>query len=284
MAHSFKRPELFFFILLVLLAIPLLGHALAVEQAEPSHIKVSLVAESTSFIPGKDFMVGIHFLINKGWHLYWLNPGDSGLPPSVTWHLPKGFKASDLVWPLPTRLPLPSLMDYGYQDQLLLMAPIHVSKNVQTGTPVTLKADVKWLVCREECIPGKGTVRLTLPVQAKDQVTQTLFEQTRKNQPKKLPKGWKALGKLDKDGFKLTVQTPGTHAKTGQFFPVDLNVIDNTADQNFSTGVGSFVLGLKKSDQLMKAPDSLKGLLVISGEGYDGKVGYWVDVPLTGKP
>ncbi len=274
----------FRFILGLLIVLSVRSSAFGNEQAETSHIKATLVSESSTFTPGKDFVVGIHFIIDKGWHLYWLNPGDSGLPPSVTWHLPKGFKAGDLVWPLPTRLPLPSLMDYGYQDQLLLMAPIHVSKNVQTGSPVTLKADVKWLVCREECTPGKGTVRLTLPARAGDKATQTLFEQTRKDQPKKLPKCWKALGALDKDGFKLTVRAPGVQVRTALFFPADPNVIENTADQKFSAGGGSFELGLKKSDQLMKAPDSMKGLLVLSGEGYDGKVGYWVDIPLTGKP
>jgi thiol:disulfide interchange protein DsbD len=279
-----KHLNRFLVILGFLIVLSVRSSAFGNEQAETSHIKATLVSESSTFTPGKDFMVGIHFIIDKGWHLYWLNPGDSGLPPSVTWHLPKGFKAGDLVWPLPTRLPLPSLMDYGYQDQLLLMAPIHVSKNVQAGSPVTLKADVKWLVCREECIPGKGTIRLTLPAQAVDKATQTLFEQTRKDQPKKLPKGWKALGALDQDGFKLTFQAPGAQVRTALFFPADPNVIDNTADQKFSAGRGSFELGLKKSDQLMKAPDSMKGLLVLSGEGYDGKVGYWVDVPLTGKP
>jgi thiol:disulfide interchange protein DsbD len=86
---------------------------------------VDLIAEDAAIVPGQTFQAGFKFNLEKGWHVYWINAGDSGDPPRIQWKLPAGFEAGPIEWPAPVRLPVSSLMDYGYEDKVLLMVPIH---------------------------------------------------------------------------------------------------------------------------------------------------------------
>ena len=89
-----------------------------------SHLTVELVTETTSIAPNHDFLAGLHFVLDPGWHIYWINAGDAGEPPRVDWHLPAGITAGDLQFPAPERLPLGPLMDFGYQHEVLLPIPM----------------------------------------------------------------------------------------------------------------------------------------------------------------
>src|SRR6185503_2738803 len=97
------------------------------------------------------------------WHVYWRNPGDSGEAPRITWTLPAGLSAGALEWPMPHRLPAGPLVNFGYEGETLLAAPITVAPDV-AAAPLALRALAKWLVCnQDECIPGSATLALTLP-------------------------------------------------------------------------------------------------------------------------
>ena len=89
-----------------------------------SHLTVELVTETTSIAPNHDFLAGLHFVLDPGWHIYWINAGDAGEPPRVDWQLPAGITAGDLQFPAPERLPLGPLMDFGYQHEVLLPIPM----------------------------------------------------------------------------------------------------------------------------------------------------------------
>ena len=78
--------------------------ALAQTTVSGPHVNVSLVSEFASLQPGKPAWVGLRFQLEKGWHVYWANPGDSGEPPKVEWQLPPGFKAGDLQFPFPHQI------------------------------------------------------------------------------------------------------------------------------------------------------------------------------------
>src|SRR5208337_1265104 len=96
--------------------------------SEP-HLKVELISEQATSPPGQPLWVGLLFRLEPGWHIYWQNPGDSGEPPKVQWNLPTGFAASSIRWPQPIRLGSGSVVDYGYEGQVLLMAPIQRSSS-----------------------------------------------------------------------------------------------------------------------------------------------------------
>ncbi|MDQ6924541.1 MAG: thioredoxin family protein, partial [Pseudomonadota bacterium] len=103
-------------------------------------------------------------VMERGWHTYWQNAGDSGLPTTLTWKLPEGLKAGPIRWPAPRALPVGPLVNYGYEGEVLLLSDIATVPDFLSGKTVTLSARADWLVCKEICIPEGADLSLTLPV------------------------------------------------------------------------------------------------------------------------
>ena len=138
------------------------------------HLTAELMSVSPEVAPGGTVETGLVLTLEDKWHVYWKNAGDSGEPPKITWTLPKGVTAEAMRFPIPSRLPLGPLMDFGYEDKATFPVEIAVAKDVKPG-PIHLDAKVSWLVCREVCIPGKAHLGLDLKVvpgasQARDPV------------------------------------------------------------------------------------------------------------------
>src|SRR6202000_1505746 len=113
---------------------------------------------------GSDTTVGLHFTLDKGWHVYWVNAGDSGEPPRIKWNLPEGITAGAMQFPAPRRLPLGPLIDFGYEDEGVLPRPLTADPTLKVPSTAPLSAHVDWLVCREVCIPGKTDLALPLAI------------------------------------------------------------------------------------------------------------------------
>ena len=148
--------------LLLALLVARTAHAQYFQPVEPR-----LVASTAHVEPGKPFEVGVLFHIQRGWHVYWHNPGDAGLPTSVRWTLPDGFTAGPLRWPVPERFEQPGgVVGYGYDDTLLLAATVTPPATLAQAAPMTLRADAGWLACEKLCLRGKKTLELTVNASA----------------------------------------------------------------------------------------------------------------------
>ncbi len=132
------------------------GRSNAQLPAQP-HLKVELISEQPTSPPGQPLWVGLLFRLEPGWHIYWQNPGDSGEPSRTQWNLPTGFLAGSIRWPQPIRLGGGSVVDYGYEGQVLLMAPLQASSSRKETSLPSLSADVKYIVCRDVCIPRESS-------------------------------------------------------------------------------------------------------------------------------
>lgn len=240
----------------------------ALAQSTAQHARVELLSQQASVKPGSDLKLGVHFMLEPGWHIYWINPGDSGQPPSFNWQMPSGFSAGEIQWPRPERMqPSKELVDYGYHDEVLLPLTIHTPLQVSRSIPVEFSAEAKWLVCREVCIPERAHLHLALPVSATasvDQKSAQLFEQTNKLLPQQLPRGWKASVTPAKDELLLTILM-GRPIMKAIFFPLDPGQIDNPAPQKLQPSNTGATMILKKSDLLLKPIAVLRGVLVIPG-------------------
>jgi len=75
------------------------------------HVDVELVADVAGVAPGQTFRLGVRFVPEKNWHVYWKNPGDSGEAPRIQWMLPAGLTAGELEWPTPERIPVGPLVN-----------------------------------------------------------------------------------------------------------------------------------------------------------------------------
>jgi thiol:disulfide interchange protein DsbD len=140
-------------------------HASAFQGLDEQHTQVRLLAGVQSIQPGKAFLVGIRLNMDPGWHTYWKNSGEAGLPTRVDWDLPDGFQAGRIQWPLPEKhIESGDVLTYGYQGETMLLIPISTPASLQAGSAVTLRAEVHWLECKATCIPGSASLELVLPV------------------------------------------------------------------------------------------------------------------------
>ena len=127
------------------------------------HVKVDLLADTTAVRPSKPFTLGVRFQIDPGWHIYWTNPGDSGLPTTVQLRLPAGFVAGPVQYPVPKVLKFPGdITNYGYDTETTFLVTVTPPAQMAAGTAVPMDADAAWLVCQERCLPGHMTAHLTL--------------------------------------------------------------------------------------------------------------------------
>jgi thiol:disulfide interchange protein/DsbC/DsbD-like thiol-disulfide interchange protein len=160
------------------------------QEGQGPHTTVSLVADARSIQPGATFIVGFIMTMEEGWHTYWKNAGEAGLPTEIAWDLPAGLTAGDIMWPVPHKYNEGGeVVTFGYGDETMLMVPITASGNLRPGSMVSLKARVNWLECKHVCIPGSATVTLSLPVSGggTEPANTNLFDRYRRQLP--LPAG-----------------------------------------------------------------------------------------------
>ena len=207
-------------------------------------------------------------MLEKGWHIYWINPGDSGQPPSLQLQLPGGFTAGEIQWPRPERMQSSAeLADYGYHGEALLMVTIHAPQfiNNESLRGLRFAVEAKWLVCREVCIPEHAGLELFLHSGATKENPDTakLFADAEKLLPVAMPHGWKAEAESRKDDFLLTIA--GKQLTKAVFFPLVPGQIDNPAPQKLQPTASGAKITLRKSDLLLKPINVLRGVLVVPG-------------------
>lgn len=152
----------------------------------PPKVTPTLAASVKAIVPGQPFDLAVQLSVQPGWHIYWSNPGDSGMPPAVKWTLPEGFSAGALRFPVPsvhtTDLGGMKLVTYIHEGKPVLLCTITPPASV-AGERVRFEAALDWLVCQEACIPERKTVAIELAVAgsgaAAEPDNEALFRQAR---------------------------------------------------------------------------------------------------------
>ena len=150
----------------LLLSLFAVSPALAQPLPGLRQVQASLHSSRAAVAPGERFTIVLREVINEGWHTYWRNPGSSGNPTQLTWTLPAGWRAGEIQWPAPEALPYATLVNYGYEGDVLFPIEISVPGNARPGSTMTLTAAASWLVCSDVCIPEDATLTLSVPVAA----------------------------------------------------------------------------------------------------------------------
>ena len=140
--------------LFALLAVPAVADARGIEP--------QLVAEGDA-PPGGEVELAIHMRPAAGWHGYWLNPGDAGLPMEVHWQLPPGYSVGPLRYPVPTRLTVAGIMNYVFERDYAILVRLKVPEGAEGSVPI--RADASWLACTDKiCVPERGSLSLELTI------------------------------------------------------------------------------------------------------------------------
>ena len=171
----------------------LLGTAwfcLAGTSAYAAHTQARLLLALETARPGDSVLAGIQLRMDPRWHTYWRNPGASGMPTKITWHLPNGVTPGAIQWPLPEKLPDEDLTTYIYTNEVVLLVPLHLAADLPPG-PLDLKAEVSWLECDVQCVPGAASVQATL----------NIATETKPSKDAGLLQGWQAKLPKSADGL-----------------------------------------------------------------------------------
>ena len=240
------------------------------------HVEAQLVTEKAAARPGSGFVVGLRLRMEPQWHTYWKNPGDSGLPTKIKWTLPAGWKAGEIQWPYPQKLPVGPLMNYGYEDEVILLTEISVPPDAAAGK-ADIKADVEWLVCKDICIPEKGALDLSIPVAnaspADDPRFQAGIDRARNQLPVD-PAGWKYDAAIAKGLLRVRLTAPegGEPPAKPYFFPERENLIDPAAPEKVTREGRSVTVEMKLADPPLANVQSVKGVAFSEG-GWQGSSG-----------
>jgi thiol:disulfide interchange protein DsbD len=250
--------------------------AVVSAPVKTEHVEAVLIPETDGAAPGSTLYVALRQTIVPGWHTYWRNPGDAGQATSVSWTLPAGWTAGDIVWPTPERYLTGPLMNYVYTRQVYLPVPVTVPANARPGQTVTLKAAADWLVCKDVCVPEDASLTLTLPVVSAPKVNPdggAAVAAALQAAPK--PAGLTARFSLAKGVLSLSVVGPavkGLDVSKAYFFPFNGAVIDQTRPQKAVRGSNGLTLALSPGYVFThgKPPAALDGVIDLGdGKAFD---------------
>jgi len=153
-------------------------------------VRAELVAQAPDGLaPGASAWLGLVLTHQPGWHTYWKNAGDSGLPTELRWTLPAGMDVGEIAWPVPHRIRVGPLANYGYEGEVLLAVPLQVSQAFKppllagAADALTVRLHASWLVCRVECIPEEGDFELAVPLRGSTAGDAARFAQAAAQQP-----------------------------------------------------------------------------------------------------
>ena len=253
----------------------LAGPALA-APVDTGHLVAELVPQTVGVAPGQTIYVALRQKIDKGWHTYWRNPGDSGEATRIAWTLPAGWTAGDIVWPAPHRQPTGPLMNYGFTGEVLLPVAITAPADARPGRTASLKAAASFLVCEEICVPEDAVLEIALPVvaaaPAPDPAWGAKIARTLADAPK--PAGLAAAFARPNGGLALAVTGAalrGADVSDAYFFPYDSTAILHPKAQAIERGADGLTLSLAPGYAFTAGPGpkALAGVLEVAGRAYE---------------
>ena len=204
-------------------------------------VRAELVAHAPQGVaPGAPLWLGLQITHQPGWHTYWKNPGDSGLPTELAWQLPAGLDAGEIAWPVPEKIRIDTLANYGYEDTVLLPVPLQVAASFQAplavgsagaGAALAVRLHANWLVCKLECIPEEGDFTLQLPVRGSTALHAAAFGAALAAQPQALAQG-SSTARVDGERLQLRVAglPAAARGQTLQLFPESPATLQHAAE------------------------------------------------------
>ena len=264
---SFLRP-----ISLALLAAPLLALA-APPEASTEHVQARLLSSQSTVAPGQRFTVAFEQNIKSHWHTYWQNPGDSGQATTLDW---TGAQAGPIQWPTPSVQAIGPIVNYGYEGRAALLMELTVPADAKPGSRFKPTAAVKWLVCKDVCIPEDVSLGLDLPVAAEGKASADAaqIEEWRGAIPK--PAAFAVQLKAASQGVRLSGTTAGV--TKAYFFADTWGAVAHSAPQAFKAEGGNWTLDIPAGDEPLAAGKPLSGVLVLTTAA--GEQASTVSVPM----
>jgi len=263
--------------------------AAATAHADEPHTRARLVADVATVRPGSTFTAGVLLSMDPGWHIYWKNSGEAGLPTHISWTLPEGFEAGEIQWPVPNKyVEAGDVLTFGYKSETMLLVPIRVAPSVAAPASVRLRAAISWLECEAICVPGEAEETLALRIERGDPApaNEELFGRYRALIPEPLAEAHDLDVRITRSRGRVTISVAGREEllslgeeRLPDFYPesheelsigrTDVRVTEGGADLSFSL----------TAYQRLNEAQTIAGVLVMPrGEG--ARRGYHLTIEL----
>ena len=213
----------------------LLPTAVFAAPMQVDHAMVELISEYDAVVPGQSFDLALRFDLEEHWHIYWKNPGASGLSTTIDWLLPESIEAGDVQWPAPERIQLGGLVNYGYEEEAVFIVTLQAPEDLKLGSDLAITANLFWLICKETCLPGEAALDLVLPVASKAEPSAeaSAFTEAR-NRQARAAHPWATSAYIEKEALVVVIE--------GEALPADFylyadaeGLVDPSAEQVRST-------------------------------------------------
>ena len=232
--------------------------------------------------------VGLQLTHQPHWHTYWKNSGDSGLPTDLQWTLPPGVLAGDIAWPIPKKIPIGSLANYGYEGTVLLPVPLIITPEYKPG-PLVDAMDIglkaSWLVCRQECIPQEGEMALRLPLRSYTALDGPAFEAALRAQPADLSGAQAAQVEGERLHLRVSGLPESVRGQSLELFPETPNVVLTAATAGDTPGPRTWVQrwdGAVWTADVPLSPERADSPADMAFVLTAGQQGWRLDAPVTG--
>ncbi len=245
---------------------------------QTERVRAELMAHAPQGVaPGRQVWVGLQLAHQSEWHTYWKNSGDSGLPTVLEWTLPPGVEAGDIAWPLPKKIPIGTLANYGYEGTVLLPVPLTITpafKPSLLAADLEVKLKASWLVCKKECIPEEGSFTLKIPARSTTALNGQAFATASAAQPRPLLPATGVIPeshvRIDGNALALSVQglPLALRGKTLDFFPETPEVIETGAQWTQEWKGSEWRARVPLSAQRSNSPAVLPVVLAADRQGW----------------
>lgn len=228
--------------LLFLSLILLSSEAFLENKYVASNSSFEVIPEKNVISNESEIFLIVRFNLDKDWHTYWINPGDSGDPASFNWDLPEGFNISKPIWPTPELIPYPPLTTFGYTDELKLLFKLSFPE--QFGEINKFSVRSKWLVCADVCIPQEGKINFVLSKGRSNgfSIQNVSIDEVRSSIPQSIKQ--KVSFKIESGILALNLSDFGSDIKDAYFFPFEENVIDYSFNQKLEKNFDEIKLNI----------------------------------------
>ncbi|MFL2733744.1 MAG: protein-disulfide reductase DsbD family protein [Gammaproteobacteria bacterium] len=259
-----------FYILLIGMLLLASCNVLADEKAIASNSSLELFTQNKTISDEKEIYLLAKFSLQKDWHTYWINPGDSGEAATFEWDLPDGFQVTGPFWPEPEVIPYPPLTTYGYTDNLNLLFKISIPNDAREINTITVNS--KWLVCADVCIPQEGKAKVSIQKSISSEFSNEsgLINKAILNLPEKIETPILAI--VENNNLVLKSNLIKSVNSNIYFFPFREGVIDYSKKQKILEKDNSYSLRIplmanKTNISLLKG-----GILKTNSKAYEIKV------------
>lgn len=262
--------------LLLVIAVGFVGQKgvlAASSVVETENVRAELIAETATIPADGTLWVSLRLDLRPGWHTYWRNPGDSGEPTRIVWHLPAGVEASEILWLPPKRIPFGPLVNFGYEGRADHLVRLTVPQSWLSDAPLRVQAEASWLACEQICIPEQGAFELTwMPAStagnADTALTET-FARLRGALPAQA--AWPTSFRIHDGRLVLTAAVPAEDdIEAAVFFPYEWGYVEPAGAQSLTRlHDGGLVLSLQPGS---RAAEVIEGVLVLAERTATGSI------------